>query len=770
MTAEDLLDGYDELGGGGAQERDWKGITIALFVIIMICSLIGIALILFTPLTEASHVTTKRMELSDIQSTRYPVGDMKLVGDSIVMQSWMGVEQVTDGVRKVLFLRDGGDEIKESYDNRMFASLTKAPNPGLNPENVTYYVKVYNAATKIATHIGSERERSTLQAFQWNTNNNDFAFIENNEVYYQTSAESRSVRHISDGAKTRVHGLFDWIYTEEIFQKREALWWSPDGNMLAFASHDGRLTRNVTLKSYQRLQSYPIDSALPYPKTFAKRLPTYTVSIWDKVTDEVKQLDVQLTTSSEYHYLIAVKWLLIDGAPRLVLVWANRYQNEISITICAFENAICSLAFEYSYSSRRWASPDDFESMIAHNDQIFFLLPRDLKDNAFQHIVRLKITPTSGTPEFIALGHYDVAGLIGIDADGKKVFYRALAPNPGQMSVYSVGIDDSPTESPECVTCHIKNCTYVQILDFDKRNLLVTCKGPIVPHTILIDLEKLDKRNTSIYKPAFDEKEFTETFNRIDIPTVIYDTFRINNEFEARISLTIPAGLLTKDKPRTVPLLVYVYAGPNDIQVNEMLKVGYEEYLSSHLQIAVLRIDGRGSGGRGWKYRSAVYGQLGTVEADDQLVATKMALEKYAFLDPSRVAVFGWSYGGFMAIRMVEASGKASFRCAVSVAPVTNFAYYDATYTERYMGNAPISDYVDVTKNVQKFKETKLLLMHGLVDDNVHFQNSALLIEELQSRGIDFDLMIYPNENHQIYSKKSHVHGKIAHFLSQCFR
>ncbi|KJH43928.1 peptidase, S9A/B/C family, catalytic domain protein [Dictyocaulus viviparus] len=134
---------------------------------------------------------------------------------------------------------------------------------------------------------------------------------------------------------------------------------------------------------------------------------------------------------------------------------------------------------------------------------------------------------------------------------------------------------------------------------------------------------------------------------------------------------------------------------------------------------------------------------MGTVEIQDQIEAIRVLMKKYPILDRSRLSVFGWSYGGYAAARISETAPEGFLKCAVCVAPVANFLYYDATYTERYMGDAGRAAYDsgDITANISNFKKTRLLLIHGLYDDNVHFQHSALLIEALQLADIDFDLM-----------------------------
>uniref|UniRef100_A0A8R1DNA5 Uncharacterized protein n=1 Tax=Caenorhabditis japonica TaxID=281687 RepID=A0A8R1DNA5_CAEJA len=814
MTAEaDLLDGYDELGGNEAQKRDCKGITTAVLVVVIIMALIFVALVLFTPLFATTHLPSKRLNISDLRTLRYPFAEFQFISnddDSVIMQSWEGVEQVENGVSHLVFGRENGTEltnfidispfsrgpspsssssssslplnarwaeISPSFDLKYFALMDHASNPGMNPQNETFHLKIVNNADRITHNIGLRGDESVIQAFKWNWRSNDFVFVEDNKIYYKRKPEEDGVVKVSNGSQNTVDGLFDWIYEEEIFAKKDALWWSPKGDRLAFASYDNHLTKNITLKSYHRLQAYPIDTNLHYPKTFAKVLPTYTLSIWDKNTEQARQMDVQLKDSLVYHYLLTVKWLEINGTDTLVSVWANRLQNEVALTICDYESAICHLEFEYKYAPKRWVSHDDFNTMVSSGDSLYFLLPHDIRDNAYQHIAALRLSHGEHrTPKFLQLGEYDVTSIDGIDTQSKTIYYHAAAPRPQQRSLFSYSLSEKATRKPQCLTCAITNCTWAQAqVNEEATKAIVSCKGPVAPHTVLLNLtrarnEKMKEKPKETYTELLDDRSYQARVEEAGLPVVITEKIKISDEYDALIKLSIPRDVYQKDKNRQIPLLVHVYGGPNDQNTKESTSIGIEEIVASGQQMAILRIDGRGSGGRGWKYRSAVYGQLGTVEVEDQLQVIKVVLRVYRhMLDANRVAVFGWSYGGFMALSMVNEAAENFFKCAVSVAPVTNFAYYDATYTERYMGETPLESYSDVTKKLDNFKTTRLLLMHGLLDDNVHFQNSAILIEELQNRGIDFDLMVYPNQAHSLPSRTAHVVGKMAHFLKHCF-
>ncbi|KAL6730322.1 hypothetical protein Aduo_001303 [Ancylostoma duodenale] len=166
--------------------------------------------------------------------------------------------------------------------------------------------------------------------------------------------------------------------------------------------------------------------------------------------------------------------------------------------------------------------------------------------------------------------------------------------------------------------------------------------------------------------------------------------------------------------------VLLTYGGPGTPQrvSDQALQLAYEELFVVKLNIAVVIIDGRGSNGRGWKYRSAFYGALGTVEIEDQIETIRNVLKKYPFLDARRLFVFGWSYGGFASALMVERAPEAFFKCAISGAPVANFLFYDASYSARFMGDASKAAYdaSDITTNVKNFNTTRLLLIHGLYD------------------------------------------------------
>ena len=211
-----------------------------------------------------------------------------------------------------------------------------------------------------------------------------------------------------------------------------------------------------------------------------------------------------------------------------------------------------------------------------------------------------------------------------------------------------------------------------------------------------------------------------------------------------------PAGF---DPARRYPCLLTQYSGPGSQTVQNRWKLDWEDVLAQRGYV-VVATDGRGTGYRGEAFKKSTYGQLGRLEVEDQL-STARYMAAQPWIDAERIGIYGWSYGGFMALSCA-CKGDGLFKAAVAVAPVTSWRYYDTIYSELYNGlpqenpagyneNAPL-----MLAPLLRDDRTRLLLIHGTADDNVHFQNSAEMIRALTDAGKEFDLMIYPDQNHSM--------------------
>ncbi|VDM53293.1 unnamed protein product [Angiostrongylus costaricensis] len=375
------------------QERDWKGVVIALVVIMFICLVIACAVFLFAPMSLTVSDPRTPIKLSNMSRLRSPIYDVRWSGtDSIIY------EDITKGVLR-------------------------------------FDINTVKTDTLLDT-------RATV-------------FWQGGHIYYSDSAESVKPVQISEGGPNWEHGIFDWMYEEEIFGRQsKAVWWSLSGDKIVYLSHEKSKEKSITLVSlnhtanfifsYSRRESYPHTLELPYPKTHEKHLPTYVIKMWDKNLRTLKQMDVQLRDSTAFHYLYGVRWVMLNGKERLVASWANRLQNHVSVTICDYDTAMCSLVFEHKYDADKWAEPSDFSSILGSGDAIYMLLPRAQSDgNSYQQIAKLLIEMENGNDfkwaklSYLSAGNFDVTKLEAFDRATDTMYFTAAAPSPGNHHLFA---------------------------------------------------------------------------------------------------------------------------------------------------------------------------------------------------------------------------------------------------------------------------------------------------------------------------------------------
>uniref|UniRef100_A0A914DNK1 Venom dipeptidyl peptidase 4 n=1 Tax=Acrobeloides nanus TaxID=290746 RepID=A0A914DNK1_9BILA len=434
-----------------------------------------------------------------------------------------------------------------------------------------------------------------------------------------------------------------------------------------------------------------------------------------------------------------------------------------------------------------WAEPDDYSIKFYTRDSYFVLLPhRRANNNVYTQIARVSVKPdfSTGRETFLQMGDYDVEKIHAFDDENSKIYFTAAAPIPSQRHLFvthaKAELDNAITAN--CITCQMEtNCTFHEV-NFSPRgkNFYLNCKGPGTPHMMLSSIES----NFSILG-EYGRNSVLESMTRSHLfPRVLYENVTLSNGHVSMVKMLLPYGLDRQAVDKHYPVLVDVYGGPGTQKVTEeWFSNNIDIYFASSKEYVIVFIDGRGSGYRGWRQKQPLYGNLGTVEVDDQIETISALLKRHRFLDSRNVAIWGWSYGGFVSARVVQRDPKRIFKCAISIAPVTNFKYYgtrkilythsnlDATYTERYMGTASSEAYqnTDLSRNVSAFHNVKYLLAHGTGDENVHFQNTAEFVKALTSDNVQFELMIYPDESHNLFSGRWHLYNMLDQFLNNCF-
>ncbi|XP_022252543.1 prolyl endopeptidase FAP-like, partial [Limulus polyphemus] len=264
-----------------------------------------------------------------------------------------------------------------------------------------------------------------------------------------------------------------------------------------------------------------------------------------------------------------------------------------------------------------------------------------------------------------------------------------------------------------------------------------------------------------------------ELYRKRALPQVRTFHVPIEGGFKANVRLLLPPGLQDNEITR-YPMIVFVDGRPGHQLVTERFEIHWGTYLASKKNFIYATIDGRGSGNRGDEILHKIYKKLGSVEIEDQIAVSRYLKNDLPFIDPEKIAIWGWSYGGYAAA-MALATDTDVFECGISVAPITSWRYYDSAYTERYMQfPAPDQNYLayeksSLVKKAANLKGKKYLLVHGTSDDKVHLQQSMILIKALTDAGVLFQTQIYPDEDHSLTRFTLHLYQTMESFLDQCF-
>uniref|UniRef100_A0A1I8C169 Peptidase_S9 domain-containing protein n=1 Tax=Meloidogyne hapla TaxID=6305 RepID=A0A1I8C169_MELHA len=798
--------GDEESSLGGHQERNWRGIITALLVIAIMCSLIALAVLVLSPPLIDADQPQQRISLSDVLSLRF----LSFVESLEWIDSRRLLVKYTEGI-KILELID--EETTKWEWKNLEGDLFRYGKP--NSVDVSsdarylifhYYTgkrssksstfRIYDTQTETFENVGPEKSgEENVKVMAWNPKGDDFAYVYNNNVFYQSDPLTLKSQQITnDSSDDILNGVADWLYEEEILQTPQALWWSKDGQFLAFLTIDNREVPHVPIMQFAHHQ-YPNVRKQPYPKVDEKHLPQIWLSIWSKGDGTLKRINVEGIPESSRIYLFSAQWVELYGQQILIAVWANRYQNQIIFSLCSFNSSKClpNLTQKFTFNNLNygkipsfngpeaspnlkietnsnlilnlWAEPEDSKVRFYSSDAFYTLLPHrrpsNNGENVFTHLACINVSDgfERGRETFLPAGNFDVEKINWLSHERQKIYFTAAAPLPSQRHLYVIpSFPDSHSIDPICLTCNISiNCTFHEsnFSPNEKNNnnlstqfVILNCKGPGTPHILITKLnsdgDKLEKVLEFGRNEALEQALHTYRF-----PSVHFTSVKLKSGLETLVKILVPYGVVLDEKrpEKRYPVLI-------------------DDYV-------VVFIDGRGSGHQGWRMKQPLYGNFGTVEIDDQIDTMRELLRLYPVLDSKRVGIWGWSYGGFASARAVQRdhSVNRTFQCVASVAPVSNFKYYDATYAERYMGEVGADAYerTDLTQDVRPFHNVSFMLAHGSADDNVHYQNTAEFVRALTDENVQFEMMVYTDDSHNLSTVRWHLYTMFVQFLKKCF-
>ena len=598
---------------------------------------------------------------------------------------------------------------------------------------------VYTIATKSIDRVTKE-DANHLNA-KWSPDKRRIAYVKNDDLYVADSKGEHEIRLTDTAAKTVYNGRFGWVYEEEL-DLVDGWAWSPDGKRIAYYQIDETPVPQINLPNYDDLHMKPIETR--YPKAGDPN-PLVRIGILD-VPDDPKA-PVPATRWADIGadndiYIARMQW---TPSGKILLQRIPRLQNKIELLLA--DPATGKSQVILTEEDKAWVeAPGDLKFM---GDQ--FLWPSERSGNKHFYLYDLK----GKLIRQVSAGDWEADKLAGVDETHRIAYFTAARPNPRERHLFSVLIDGGSaitqlTEAPG---------THAALFSPDGSHYLGTYSGRDTP-------PKITLHRASGHAVALVHENAMPRFAALRDSTWEYQTFKTADGTSLNTAILKPPHF---DPKKKYPVLMYTYGGPGSQVVRDTFGSGsgLERMLAQKGYVFAM-VDGRGSGGRGRDFEKVTYLNLGHYEVNDQIEGAKW-LAAMPFVDPKRIGIWGWSYGGYMASLCIL-RGADVFKTAVAVAPVTHWNLYDSIYTERYMRRPHDNEKgYTVSSPLEYVEQLKgnFLLVHGTADDNVHFQNSARLAEAFEKHNKQFRTMYYPGKHHGLEGVSLHLFTMITDFIEK---
>jgi dipeptidyl-peptidase-4 len=566
-------------------------------------------------------------------------------------------------------------------------------------------------------------------------------------LYVEDLGTGRITQLTSDGSRTTINGTFDWVYEEEL-GLQDGWRWSPDGQTIAYWQLDASGVRDFPLyDTTDSLYAYLVE--VQYPKAGETNSAARVGVVSAGGGGATRWLSVP--GDARNNYIARMEWV---GPRELVIQHMNRLQNTLHVMLADAQTGAVRTVFTEQDSA--WVQQFDALTFVNRGRDILWHSER----SGWSH---LYLFPRGGgAPRPVTSGAFDVLGVVGVDTTGGWVYYVASPDNPTQRYLFraSLARPGRPQRlSPAAAGVHGYNVAP------GARYAVHTYSRFGVPPTT--DLVRLPEHR--VLRTLVDNAALKAKVGSLRLGAAEFTQVDIGDGIKLNAWLIKPPGF---DSTHHYPVFFTVYGGPGSQTVTDAW--GGQNYLW-HQMLAqqgyiVASVDNRGTGARGRAWRKLIYGQMGVVETHDQAAAAR-AIGRLPYVDSTRIGIWGWSYGGFMALNTITQAPDV-YKMAIAVAPVTHWKYYDTIYTERYNG-LPQDNAAGYARGspltYAKNLRGRLLIVHGSGDDNVHYQNTEAMVNALVAANRPFQLMVYPNRTHSISggATRQHLFTLLTKFVEE---
>ncbi|KAK4510874.1 uncharacterized protein ATC70_005309 [Mucor velutinosus] len=678
------------------------------------------------------------------------------------------------------------DSFELSHDAQYLLLKTNVSNVWRHSS--LYYAYIYQVSSKKITPLTTSNKISYAA---WSPTGHQLTYVMDNDIYITDLIKHKRVTF--DGSQTVFNGIPDWVYEEEVLETNFALWWAPDSSHIAFLKLDETNVPEYHLQMYTgtRNGSYPKENKIRYPKAGAPN-PLVSLHVYSVSADRVITAS---TTSAQNTYanimgtsnisdfaeddrlIIDVVWAT-DSHTQLLFKQMNRiqdhqYTNLVDINSFHLENSTVKLVREYKPTDGGWI--DVAQSMVYlppnNNSTRTDLRYLDILDNkdGFAHLAIVTVNEKGSSVSWLTSGEWEViTETVEVDAKRQLIHFVSTERSPYERHLYKISLDNKkPASTKSCLTCPSdpeEHAYYSASFSPKSGYYILNYEGPGIPNTVV---KKVD--DASFRAVLQDNLDLRMLLQDYELPKTHMKTVS-SGGIEMTAMEVVPADF---DVHKKYPVLFHVYGGPGSQLVSYQFDLSWQTFVASQLGFIVVTVDGRGTGFKGRKYRVGVRGRLGELEVIDQVNAGRH-WAKLDYVDEYRMAIWGWSYGGYMTTKVIEANDGV-FSTGMAVAPVTDWRFYDSVYTERYMMTPklnPVGYENSAVNNMTGFRNAKYLLAHGTGDDNVHFQHTAVLVDKLTLEDIhNYRVQIYPDSNHAIrhHNANKNVYYLLTEFLIESF-
>lgn len=535
---------------------------------------------------------------------------------------------------------------------------------------------IFDVDTQTAQPLDPDEPDGRVQYAVWSPNSDAVVFVRDNNMYLRKLSQQQVTAITKDGGKELFYGIPDWVYEEEVFSGNGVTWWSNDAKYIAFLRTNESAVPDYPVQYFLSrpsgkepppgLENYPEVRDIKYPKPGAPN-PTVDLQFYDVEKNEVFSVDVPEDFPADDRIIMEVLWA--SGGNVLVRV-TNRESDILKVFLydASVRSGKLVRLDDIAGLDGGWVEPSQSIRFIPANTQ------NGRQDDGYIETVIHEgydhlayFTPLDNPkPLMLTSGKWEtVESPSAVDLERGLVYFVATKQAPIQRHVYRVNINGTDLRPMTDIS---KPGYFEASFSHGSGFALVSYKGPSVPWQAITN----NQGDGLVFENTIEENaDLARKVEQHALPTQMFQNVTIDG-FTFQVVERRPPHF---NPAKKYPVLFHLYNGPNSQTVNRKFSVDFQAYVASNLGYIVVTVDGRGTGAIGRKARCAVRGNLGYYEARDQIETAKIWAKKN-YVDESRLAIWGWSYGGFMTLKTIEQDAGQTFQYGMAVAPVTDWRYY----------------------------------------------------------------------------------------------